>query len=516
MKFYLWTIGFFVFFLLHSLKPSHGTSQTYMDLASSLRLSQSSKSQHSLQLKFHSYHLLNQGVQNIENPKSNEFINPHLRSRFCFSNSSCFNSDLEGFFILKKRKSYDPFQFFISNFYWSGFKLPHPPTKELYNSPFPAQKFALVIGRKDETWNLLDKNWNLNLWQATDNWHILHPKQQGGMGIFFHGRQSGSYGHLQASFLVSPVYFRSINQIKIKNDKLYVNTPFGYPLPTKLLITRGRKLPVTYSLDAPKLTEAMVHWNYGAQIQFQKRGFFVNMAYTQKPANEYKNIFQGQWKLNNTSTLNLIPTIHHHRLLGTDIGWFNSHWNIYASLLHEIPLPFSPPDAFHKRNSVYLQHGPATLYGVGVQWEKSNLSMVLQHLYRQDGEKTFIGNQRLKLIANNFSRHHSFFSQATSIIGQWKLKHLANSQKWTFFTKWIYDWYDTVQVFSPSILYQFKPSWFLQWGGDFLSQRTFPKEEASITNPPGWTIPLSAFFTPFNLLFTLSVRPIYSHSPFHL
>ena len=480
MKFNLWFTGFFAFSLLYFLRPAHGTPQTYLDLFSSLRFTHSPKNQHNLQIKFHSYHLLSQGSQNIENPKSNEFINPHFRSRFCFSNSSCLNSDLEGFLILKTRKSYDPFQFFISNLYWSRFKLP-PPPRELYNSPFPTQKFALVIGRKDETWNLLDKKWDLNLWQPTDSWHTLHRKQQGTIGAFLHGHQNSSYGNLQASFLVSPVYFRSINQIKVKNDHLYINTPFSDPLPTKLFITRSQQLPISYNVDTPSLTEVMMHWNYGAQIQFQKRGFFANMAYTQKPANSYKNIFQGQWNLNNTSTLKLIPAIYHHRLLGTDIGWFNAHWNIYASFLHETPLPFHPPNVFHERNSIYIQHSSATLYGVGAQWEKRNLSMVLQHLYRQGGEKTFIGNQGLKPIANTFSRHHSFFSHATSLTGQWKLRHLVDSQKWTLFTKWIYDWYDTVQVFSPSVLYQFKPHWSLQWGGDFLSQKDLSKRKGIYT-----------------------------------
>lgn len=209
----------------------------------------------------------------------------------------------------------------------------------------------VFVGRKLESWSLVDSDWQLGQWQPTfGQLDMLRPIDQGLTG-FFWKQQSGE--HELLSF-ATPVFIPSMGpDIQEKNGSL-VSDSRWYRQPSPTFAYQGVITRVVYSLDIPDAAKLVsnpgggIRYKYGAGSQ----GFWFSVNYGYKPINslllKYKTVLKTP-EIDPRGEVAVSPVVGHHTLGGGELG-YNFHKGMVAvSYLADRPQIQYPDDRWFQQ-----------------------------------------------------------------------------------------------------------------------------------------------------------------------
>ena len=191
------------------------------------------------------------------------------------------------------------------------------------------------IGRKLVTWNHLDEEWGLGIWQPRFRWDYLHPSISGLSGL--HGSYESESFRMAA--FASPLFIPERGASHSVNDGEFETASPWVLSPSSRMELFGQKTPVVYTLDMPPVTDLVI--NYGASVMArvgEMKGPWASAGYAYKPINQILIGYEGNFSHPKEQVeVTLHPRVAYHHLYSAETGFIGENMRIWASVLHENP-----------------------------------------------------------------------------------------------------------------------------------------------------------------------------------
>lgn len=195
----------------------------------------------------------------------------------------------------------------------------------------------LAIGRRLETWSLLDQNWQLGMWQPLNRFDYIRPQSQGLTGAFVgYGGPRGKV-ILFISELFIPEQGASFT---LENGKFQSRNPW-FTEPANTLILFEEATDVVYHLDTPSVGSVINHPSAGLLLRYGQEpgngeGFFAQSSFVRKPRNQLALPFEGYVQLTSSTTyvdVTVHPKVTYHSLAAIDLGYHSWLYSLGTSVL---------------------------------------------------------------------------------------------------------------------------------------------------------------------------------------
>lgn len=191
------------------------------------------------------------------------------------------------------------------------------------------------VGRKLVTWNHLDEEWGLGIWQPRFRWDYLHPSFSGLAG--FHGSYESESFRLAA--FASSLFIPERGAALAVDEGEFATASPWILTPSSRMELFGQKTPVMYTLDTPPISDIVI--NYGGSIMArvgEMKGPWASAGYAYKPINQILIGYEGQLNLTKTQVdVTLHPRVAYHHLYSAETGIIGDNVRVWASVLHENP-----------------------------------------------------------------------------------------------------------------------------------------------------------------------------------
>lgn len=180
----------------------------------------------------------------------------------------------------------------------------------------------ITVGRKLETWSVLDRTWDLGLWEPLNRFDALRPIDQGLTGAFL---EAGT-GEVKVVVFMSPVFIpEQSGAFSVQNGKFQTSSPW-FVEPTDRLILFTETTQVRYDLRTPSTGSVISHASGGALIRYGnfQSGFHAQTSYAIKPRNQLATPFEGSLNLTDTTSFAAVqidPEVVYHQLAGFELGY---------------------------------------------------------------------------------------------------------------------------------------------------------------------------------------------------
>ncbi len=207
----------------------------------------------------------------------------------------------------------------------------------------------LSVGRRLETWSVLDRTWDLGLWEPLNRFDALRPIDQGLTGAFL---EAGT-GNLKVVVFMSPVYIpEQGGGFSVQNGKFRSSNPW-FVEPTDRLILFSETTQVQYDLRTPSTGSVISHASGGALIRYGnfQDGFHAQTSYAIKPRNQLSTPFEGSLNLTDTTSyaaVQIDPRVVYHQLAAAEIGYGGmsddgeNGFSVGVSALADVPINETP------------------------------------------------------------------------------------------------------------------------------------------------------------------------------
>lgn len=222
----------------------------------------------------------------------------------------------------------------------------------------------LSVGRRLETWSVLDRTWDLGLWEPLNRFDALRPIDQGLTGAFL---EAGT-GNVKVVIFASPVFIpEQGGGFTLQNGKFRTTNPW-FVEPTDRLILFSETTQVQYDLRTPSTGSVITHASGGALLRYGnfQDGFHAQTSYAIKPRNQLSTPFEGSLNLTDTTSYAFVqiePQVIYHQLAAFELGYSGMSadgergFSVGVSGLADIPMNESPGDGL-----TYQTLDPLTLF----------------------------------------------------------------------------------------------------------------------------------------------------------
>ncbi len=207
----------------------------------------------------------------------------------------------------------------------------------------------LSVGRRLETWSVLDRNWDLGLWEPLNRFDALRPIDQGLTGAFI----EGGTGRVKVVVFASPVFIPEQNgSFTVQNGKFHTSSPW-FVEPTDRLILFNETTKVEYDVRTPSTGSVIAHPSVGALLRYGnfQSGLHAQTSYAIKPRNQLATPFEGTFNLTDTRSFAFVqiePKVVYHQLAGAELGFGGSSddgersFSLGMSALADVPINDEP------------------------------------------------------------------------------------------------------------------------------------------------------------------------------
>jgi hypothetical protein len=185
-----------------------------------------------------------------------------------------------------------------------------------------ALRGRLSVGRRLETWSLLDRSWDMGLWEPLNRFDAIRPIDQGLTGVFL---EAGA-GAVRVVLFASPTFIPEQGAgFSLQNGKFRTNNPW-FVEPTDRLILFSQTRDVRYDLAMPSAGKVISQASGGALVRYGSfdKGFYAQGSYAFKPRNQLETPFVGAYNLTETiqfASAQVYPTVVYHQLFGGEVGY---------------------------------------------------------------------------------------------------------------------------------------------------------------------------------------------------
>jgi hypothetical protein len=325
----------------------------------------------------------------------------------------------------------------------------------------------LEAGRKLETWNHLDEQWSLGIWQPRFRWDYLHPETVGLTGVFLRVEQPLFRIVAWGSPISVPE--RGV-PISTENGAFASDSRWFIPPPSTGQLF-GQDTPLRYSLMMPELGNLLL--NPGASVMARvgrEKGAWGSVGYAYKPMN--------QLLLGETSILHLgstpaaihgdaqiSPRVTYHQLVSAEGGYESEPVNFWVSALGEHPFRDTTPSTWTTQEVAPALALSSTV-DVRIAGSASRATrMDLSVLRQWGGNAGDQGPDAAGGTASNFEARYPF-QQAVSMGLRSPLPVLSRVSASSHV---LYDIGHDGAIWSTEVRYQARDNWILGVGADLLS-----------------------------------------------
>ena len=219
----------------------------------------------------------------------------------------------------------------------------------LGTSPQLSSEHQVRVGRVlktgDESWNRLDEEWALGLWQPRFRWDYLNPGLVGLAGVFYDFQQP----QFQLTVFATPGFIpdRGV-PYDIQDGNVNSPNPWFYA-PNPQVTLMDVNTHVHYNVDGPHVGQILNHQGGGLRGRLgaqdvTKDGFWVSGAYAYKPVNQILLGYVADYSLPHDQVeVTLYPRVVYHHIGSLDFGVKAKPASAWLSFLYESPVRDSTP-----------------------------------------------------------------------------------------------------------------------------------------------------------------------------
>lgn len=202
----------------------------------------------------------------------------------------------------------------------------------------------LFLGRKLESWNHLDDQWRMGIWQPRFRWDYLHPDVVGLTGAFVEVR----HGDFHFSLMGSPIFIpeRGVT-MTFQNGSVISQSPWFLPPPSQISLFNS-PTPINYNLALPNLKELLLRPSVSLKARYgQEKGAWGSVALAHKPMNQLLMAYSGYFQHESEDQQKLQATVYprsaYHYLMSLEGGYSAETMSGWASLLWDRPMRDTTP-----------------------------------------------------------------------------------------------------------------------------------------------------------------------------
>lgn len=218
--------------------------------------------------------------------------------------------------------------------------------------------FNLSFGRKKLTWNRLDEEFKLGIWQPRFRWDPISPEDVGLLG--FHG--SYKAGAIQLNAFASPVFIPETGvPMNFENGAITSPSLFGMAAVSQASVL-DQPTPVRYDLQIPSIPKILFNPSVSVRAKLgsatpaapflasaeestgpavKQEGAWLSAGYAYKPINQILMQLNYNLHINASAPYILIPLqprVAFHHVASFESGYETERWSLWASALGESPV----------------------------------------------------------------------------------------------------------------------------------------------------------------------------------
>lgn len=172
-----------------------------------------------------------------------------------------------------------------------------------------AESYHFGVGRRRVDWSLLDREWNLGLWQPLFRWDYLRPQEQGLIGVFARGQMDD----WEILGFVSPFFIPDQGpQFTLTDGSFESGNRWFLPPQDQIEVFRNTSA-IYYQLDKPRVEDVIFQTSWALRLRKGNpdRGGWMQWSSTHKPMNHLHLGLEGYHSLALTPTAgNTVAIIH--------------------------------------------------------------------------------------------------------------------------------------------------------------------------------------------------------------
>jgi hypothetical protein len=230
---------------------------------------------------------------------------------------------------------------------------------------FASNHLEVVVGRRRQSWSLLDSEWMAGLTQPLHRFDALRPLEQGLTGVFLGwGREK-----FEVVGYTSSVYIPEQGApFELENGRFTSRSPWFQPPPDKLVLF-DQMTAVEYRLQIPAIGSIIKHPSLGLILRYgslESPGIFAQASFAKKPRNTLSMPFKGQLFLTDTTNygdVSVYPKVAYHNVGAIDLGWRDPQFSIGLSGLTEVVDKEEVPE-----DLTYQINEPLTLISPSIEY----------------------------------------------------------------------------------------------------------------------------------------------------
>jgi hypothetical protein len=322
---------------------------------------------------------------------------------------------------------------------------------------------ALNVGRKKMNWSELDERFHLGMYQPLFQWNPLMPEEQGLTGIFLNLQADESAIPWGVTLLGSPLYIPNQGaSYELKDGKFQNTNPYFSPQ-FKYLRINGGLSPINYEVQKPETQDIVFRQSFAGKVYLgnERKGFFSQLSFANKPTNDLSLGFQGYGLSDNTATVEIQPQVARHNLFSGDIHFTGSFYQFGVSAVRE-----AIQAAVFKEEWTYVRYSDSILLSPFVAFRAFNTELQLSALSVQGAEATAIGpeaNQAEKFLPQRYPFRNAGLAQ---------LKYsfrMKRSQKLQLSTRYLRGEKGEFDLWTSEAAYQWSDRWTAQLASQMIA-----------------------------------------------
>lgn len=349
-----------------------------------------------------------------------------------------------------------------------------------YQTPKTPGGLSLTLGRKLETWNRLDQDWKLGIWQPRFRWDYIHPETVGLTGAFATLEVPDVKPNLRFVAMASPVYVPERGVPVAVNDGRFISPSPWFIAPTSKIVLFDKDTPITYDLNIPETASIVQQVSFGlmAQIGTPEKGTWGQLAWASKPMNQLLMGYQGTLDLAPpiAAHVDIQPRVGHHQVVSLDAGHSMDKINAQFSALYERPIDDEVSGLW-----TYQMPQPALLVSPSLAWSATETGdgakFELSFLKSWGGNGPDVGydNRATSVFEGRYPFQSSVKFGISSPLRFMSRMIDKRSSQFIGQTQLTYDIEESGSLWSSTFHYLPKEKWALKLGADLLATDVFGK-----------------------------------------
>ena len=332
-------------------------------------------------------------------------------------------------------------------------------------------RFHVGFGRRLVDWSLIDREWQLGLWQPLFRWDTLRPDTQGLIGVF----SRSQFENWEVVAYASPVFLPDQGpQFTLTDGNFQSGNRWFLPPQNQIEIFKNTSA-VYYQLDKPRVEDVIFQTSWAMRLRrgSPENGFWFQLSTTSKPMNQLQLGLEGYHSLALTPTVgNTVAVIHtevvHHRINTLEAGQSWRDARLWFSASEEKPGDSEMPDEWDQsplfNTRVYGAHVSHRLPFPGLP-----NSQVSWNYIKTEEQKLRTEAQDDSLIGDGVKDSMQRFPLQQGVGFRWEAQ-LWNSlrRRLSWSAQYIYSFPDKANWFSAAVRWGFSPRWNWHVGVDVL------------------------------------------------